>query len=75
MKWLAYCAPGRKVAAGLSLMLQGEQVTEVTENPLLAGSTDVILVNPAMLEPPEWTADAFHITPHIDPHITHWITP
>lgn len=62
MKWLAYCAPGRRLDAALTLMLRGEQVTEVAESPVLTGSTDIVLVNPAMLDPAERFAD-IHFAP------------
>jgi hypothetical protein len=41
----AYCAPGRKAAAELALFLRGESVTEITEHPMLEGTTDVVLVS------------------------------
>lgn len=43
---IAYCAPGTKLAASLALLLQGEQVAELTEHPWLEGSTDVLVVSP-----------------------------
>ena len=51
-EWVAYCAPGTKPLTALSLMLRGENVTEIAEHPWLAGSTDVILVNQGILEIP-----------------------
>lgn len=59
MKWLAYCAPGRRLDAALTLMLRGEQVAE---SPVLTGSTDIVLVNPAMLDPAGRFAD-IHFAP------------
>lgn len=43
---IAYCAPGTKLAASLALLLQGEQVAELTEHPWLEGSTDVLVISP-----------------------------
>jgi hypothetical protein len=63
VKRLAYCAPGRKLTAALTLILLGEQVSGVEESQALTGSTDIILVNPEMLELPEWSADAFRVVP------------
>jgi hypothetical protein len=41
---VAYCAPGSKTAAALTLMLKGEQVAEIAEHPWLAGHTDILVV-------------------------------
>ena len=43
-------------------MLRGEQVTEVAESPVLTDSTDIVLVNPAMLDPAGRFAD-IHFAP------------
>ena len=65
VKWLAYCAPGRKLESALALMFKGEQVSDIEESPHLTGTTDVILVNPEVLELPHWEPDpdAFRINP------------
>lgn len=62
---IAYCAPGMKVATALALMLRGETVSEVIEHPYLAGSTDVLSVNPDAFAPQEFLLDpeAFRMSP------------
>ena len=53
MDWAtAYCAPGRKLAAALALMMQGEQAAEIVEHAWLAGDDRVILVREPVLEWP-----------------------
>lgn len=42
----AYCAPGKKVLAELTLLLRGEPYSSITETPVLEGRTDVILAAP-----------------------------
>ncbi len=58
---VAYCAPGRRQVAALTLVIKGEQVARITEHPWLEGSTSVIVVS----EPPDWTfdAEAFRVVP------------
>ena len=41
---VAYCAPGRKLAAAMTLMLNGENKTRIVEHPWLEGRTDVLIV-------------------------------
>jgi hypothetical protein len=57
---VAYRAPGRKALAELTLLMRGEEVSEVTETPVLAGSTDIIVASTA---PPEFGPLAFEVTP------------
>lgn len=64
---VAYCAPGQRFAAALTLMLKGEQVARIVEHPWLEGAEGVYVVaeNPLDLikllpvryefpEPPPW---------------------
>lgn len=44
---VAYCAPGKRLAAALTLMLKGEQVARIEEHRWLEGSTDVIVISEA----------------------------
>jgi hypothetical protein len=46
----AYCAPGRKTAAALSLTLRGEDCGEIIEHPWLDGDK-VIVIYPEALSP------------------------
>lgn len=41
---VAYCAPGSRLAAALTLMLKGEQVARIEEHPWLEGATGVYVV-------------------------------
>ena len=50
---IAYCAPGRKFDAALTLMFKGEQVARILEHPWLEGKTDVIVIS----EPPDFSAE------------------
>lgn len=50
----AYCAPGQKLAAALTLMFKGEDVAEIREHPWLEGSTDVLVVSTAEIEHIGW---------------------
>lgn len=40
---VAYCAPGKRPIAELTLLLHGEQVSEVREHPWLEGMADAIV--------------------------------
>jgi hypothetical protein len=50
---VAYCAPGRRFAAALALMVKGEQVADIKEHSYLKGCTDVLV----MAQPPEFSVD------------------
>lgn len=41
---VAYCAPGRRFAAALTLMLKGEEVARIVEHPWLEGAASVYVV-------------------------------
>jgi hypothetical protein len=41
---VAYCAPGRRLAAAFTLMLKGEQVARIVEHPWLEGADGVYVV-------------------------------
>lgn len=41
---VAYCAPGGKLAAALTLMLKDEQVARIEEHPWLEGAEGVYIV-------------------------------
>lgn len=41
---VAYCAPGKRFAAALTLMLKGEQVARIEEHLWLKDSADVIVI-------------------------------
>lgn len=41
---VAYCAPGRRLAAALTLMLKGEEVARIVEHPWLEGADGVYVV-------------------------------
>jgi hypothetical protein len=43
---VAYCAPGRKVIAALTLMARGERYSDLLEHPFLEGHDDIWLVAP-----------------------------
>lgn len=47
---VAYCAPGRKTDAALTLTLNGQAVTEIAEHPWLTG-TEVFVVHPEAFTP------------------------
>lgn len=53
----AFCAPGRKAIAELVLAMRGEEVGEVTESPVLEGSTDIIVADmtPLAVDPLAFT--------------------
>lgn len=50
----AYCAPGRKLAAALTLMFKVEDVAEIREHPWLEGSSDVLVIDTAEIERVDW---------------------
>lgn len=58
---VAYCAPGERAAAALTLMLKGERVEQIREHPYLKGHSDVLV----MRQPPEMFIDpeAFRLYP------------
>lgn len=41
---VAYCAPGRRFAAALTLMFKGEEVARIVEHPWLEGTAGVYVV-------------------------------
>jgi hypothetical protein len=48
---IAFCAPGRKLEAALTLMFRGETVSEIRETPLLEGQEGtVILADEKLME-------------------------
>jgi hypothetical protein len=48
-RWSAYCARGRKAYAALALMLEGREVTAITETAAIEGG-GIILINDAAIE-------------------------
>jgi hypothetical protein len=41
---VAYCAPGKRLAAAFTLMVKGEQVARIVEHPWLEGAEGVYVV-------------------------------
>ena len=46
---VAYCAPGQRLAAALTLMFKGEPAARIVEHPWLEGKTEIYVI----AKPPE----------------------
>lgn len=45
----AFCAPGNRTIAMLTLAARGEQVAEIIEHPYLEGNRNIILMSPDLV--------------------------